>query len=102
MSTRREIPADAPAFDPGRSDYPLGGEKTGPIWRAAWWLMRDMGEHSGAAVVEHIRREIPDAHPETVRLILRRAAVAGILESEIRQVQGKRGSRGMAHYRIKR
>lgn len=97
-NTRREVPADAPAFDPDRSDYPLGGAKTGPIWRAAWSVLVDETEHvSGADLVDDVIERVPDAHPETVRQILRRAVVAGILESEIRLAQG----RNRAHFRIK-
>lgn len=98
--TRRDIPVDAPAFNPERSDYPLGGAKVGPIWRAAWAELRHNGRVSlsGADLVTRVQRMIPDAHPETIRLILRRAAVAGILESEIRL----HAKRNRAHYRIKR
>lgn len=98
--TRREIPTDAPAFDPGRSDYPLGGAKTGPIWRNAWAVLRDARGDAlpGDTIVECVRLIVQDAHPETVRQILRRAAVAGILESEIRL----HNKRNRAHYRIKR
>lgn len=99
--TRREIPADAPAFNPGRSDYPLGGAKVGPIWRAAWTYLRmGPGYVVGSEIVEGVRLVIPDAHPETIRQILRRAVVAGILESE--QRSGGKPARTRAHFRIKR
>ena len=94
---------DAPAFDPERNDYPLSGEKVGPIWRAAWRLLRDLGEHSIRNVIEHVQSEIPDANPETVRQIMRRAVRAGVITSRIGTGKDGRGtSRPMAFFRIER
>lgn len=95
-----EIPKDAPAFEPARSDYPLGGEKTGPIWRAAWRILRDAGKRyvSSDDALAQVQYAIPGANRETVRNILYAAVRAGVLETDKRP-HGRYAN--MTHFRIK-
>ncbi|HEU4753933.1 MAG TPA: hypothetical protein VFU47_12565 [Armatimonadota bacterium] len=94
---------EAPAFDPERNDYPLGGAKTGPAWRTAWRVLQERpGDFLDAAeVVERMMAESGLAS-FTAHHLLRQAARVGLLEQEIRYVPGTRGVRRRAHYRVKR
>lgn len=89
----------APPFDPDktRSDYPLGGEKTGPAWRFAWEILyRDPTRYLDAVDIVSEVAAVLKVNARTVRNLLMAAERAGILEKEIRLS----GHRNRAHYRI--
>ncbi len=85
--------SEAPTFPSGlpgwkSSRYPLGGAKTGPAWRAMWRALGGLpdGEWvSGDALVSLGAIEA-SCTPETCRVLLTRAANAGVLERERRLV----------------
>jgi hypothetical protein len=88
----------APAFDPDRGDYPLGGDKTGPIWTTLWSLLSDGNLWSSVDLLRETCKALPDANRETVRNIAYGAVRAGILEL-VKRPRGRYAA--MAHFRIK-
>jgi hypothetical protein len=85
---------EVPNFYPN-SSYPLGGERIGPAWRAAWSVL--LAEPRGVpgptlVVAMCLAADIVD---KTASLLLQKARKAGILE--VRYVKGRRR---VAWYRI--
>jgi len=94
-------PADAPALnDRPRSNYPLGGTKTGPAWRYAWECLREAytvpGEFVPSSEIASRVAERTDASPDTVKNLLLSAYRFGVLVKSYRMVN----SRTQACYRI--
>lgn len=90
--------ATAPDLTPG---YPSKGPRMGPAWSDLWAMLTKSGpdflDGREAAVAVAARRKMS---PDSLVAMLARARTAGLLESEIRRVQGSRGPRSRAHYRI--
>lgn len=90
-STEAQMINDAPALPRKRGDrhsknYPLGGIKTGPAWRAVW---RALGDSPCPVWQEHlvqIGAAAGDANPATVRTMLARFRDAGIIRADKRLI----------------
>lgn len=76
----------APNF---KGNYPLGGERIGPLWREMWEALADGAWRSGGTLAGTCApRHGLDA--KTARGILRQAAKAGVLEQEYRARAGSK------------
>jgi len=94
-------PTDAPTLnDRPRSNYPLGGTKTGPAWRAAWNMLRKAhgkpDEFLPSSEIATYASESCGASPDTVKNLLLSAYRFGVLVKSYRMVN----SRTQACYRI--
>lgn len=88
----------APDIKPG---YPSKGKRLGPAWRDLWSALADSGDYQdGRALATPIAIR-HDLAPATLVAVLSRAALAGLLEKEGRNVISGRGNRKRTHYRIK-
>ena len=83
---------DAPNF--GTSNYPGGGEKIGPAWRAAWVQMFDRRWYY-VRDLEQIMCGETGIAPVTARNLLRQARTRGLLEVRYEMY----GNRAQAEYR---
>ena len=99
-----ETSTPAPAF--GRrarnraQAYPLGGRKTGPAWRAMWRALLAETEPMPDETLRAIGAAAGECVETTAKLLLIRAANAGVLERTYRDVPGRRGPRRHVFYRI--
>lgn len=89
------IPAEPPVLtDRSRSDYPLGGKKTGPAWRCAWSLLReahDSGVYLPSSVVAaRVTEKVPEVSTDTVKNLLLSAFRFGVLSKVYRDVNSRR------------
>ena len=87
---------EAPNFGPD-SSYPLGGERIGPAWRAAWTALLAEPRGIPAPALKIAMCAAADIIDKTAELLLQKARKAGILE--VRYVKGRRR---VAWYRIAR
>lgn len=91
--------SEAPSFPTGtdwKSDvYPMGGAKTGAAWQAAWDALSRLprGEWIGSAELIRFAAWDAECTEGTVRVILVRAANAGVLERKYEQGGERRRSR---------
>ena len=98
-----------PDISPG---YPSKGKKLGPAWSTMWTVLAESGtefQDGKELAIETAKRY--KLVPATLQAVLARAAVAGLLDREIRPVgtsvrkAGARavyaGYRSRVHYRIK-
>lgn len=100
------VDIDAPDIpDPTRKSggrgYPSAGAKLGPAWRKAWgeMLRADTEYLDGRELANEVAADGEVSH-ETVLGILARAARAGMLLKDSREVTGTRGIRRRVFYRI--
>ena len=63
------------------SDYPLGGEKLGPAWIAAWEFMEDF-RWKGVRELERVMAEASGVAPKTAYGLLNKARSMGFLEAK--------------------
>lgn len=89
------IPTEPPVLtDRPRSDYPLGGKKTGPAWRCAWSLLRqahESGEHLPSSVVAaYVTERVPEVSADTVKNLLLSAFRFGVLTKQYQDVNSRR------------
>ena len=78
---------DAPALPRKRGDrhsknYPLGGVKTGPAWRAVWQVLGAVNAPIWQEHLVQIGAAAGDANPATVRTMLARFRDAGIIRAD--------------------
>lgn len=100
MNTITHAP-DFPGGRPGQtSGYPSKGAKVGPAWDEIWRRLEaaqdalDGRELAAAVAPTH------DLQPATLVALISRAAKAGILSREPREVTTGRGPRTRTFYRI--
>lgn len=85
---------EAPNFTSSGS-YPLGGERIGPAWRAAWAALLAEPHGVSAPTLKAAMCTAADVVDKTAELLLQKARRAGVLE--VHYVQGHRR---VAWYRI--
>ena len=78
-----------------RGNYPLGGERIGPGWRAIWRALPERGWIEAAPFAVHLAEQT-GLSPDTVANLLRQAGGAGILEKRYRDARSRR----RAFYRV--
>lgn len=83
---------DAPNFS---RNYPLGGERIGPAWRAMWRTLPEGGWVEGASF-SHLLAGQTGLAPKTIAGLLWKAEKVGILTKKI--VGAGNGRR--VHYRV--
>lgn len=72
---------DAPKLTKrSNSDFPLGGEKLGPAWIAAWEFMEDC-RWKGVRELQEVMAEASDVAPKTAYNLLNKARIMGFLEA---------------------
>jgi hypothetical protein len=87
---------EAPSFPSGTgwksARYPLGGAKTAGAWRAMWQAMAGLpaGEWAESGALAEVGMRAAACSVETARVLLTRAANAGVLEREYRMTAGRR------------
>ena len=87
---------EVPNFYPN-SNYPLGGERIGPAWRAAWAALLAEPRGIPAPTLKIAMCAAADIIDKTAELLLQKARKAGILE-----VHYVKGRRRVAWYRSAR
>lgn len=82
-----------------RAAYPMGGVKTAPAWRAMWEALYDArGEWVRGTELDAIGADAGRCAPMTAKLLLHRAAQAGVIEKDKAMV----ASRWQVRYRVVR
>lgn len=93
------IPTEPPVLtDRPRSDYPLGGKKTGPAWRCAWELLRQAHASTeylpssvvAARVTEKCAANGVTVSVDTVKNLLLSAFRFGVLTKQYQDVNSRR------------
>lgn len=69
---------DAPNFE---KNYPLGGDRIGPVWLDLWGRLSLAEWLSGPDIAHEIAKTRGTVQPATVKQLLWRAEQVGILES---------------------
>lgn len=106
MNTTTKAP-DFPGGRPGQnSGYPSNGASIGPAWQDLWDLLRASPDN--ALNGRELASQVAPRHnlePSTLVALLSRAAKAGLLEREQRQVTvpvlDREAKRSQTFYRIK-
>lgn len=81
----------------GSDAYPMGGVKTGPAWRGMWEALCDArGEWVPGVALDEIGAERGRCSDWTAKLLLHRAAGAGVIEKDKTVV----GGRWQVRYRV--
>ncbi len=100
MTTQIKAP-DFPAKPNQTRGYPSGSRRLGPAWNEMWAAISTATDAvEGNTLAAEVAPKYGLA-PATLIGLLSRAASAGLLQSESRQVVGSRGHRPRAFYRIK-
>lgn len=75
----------APNF--GKSNYPMGGERIGPAWQAAWDILCDGEWHNSRPVKDAMTAAGPILDL-TANEVLRQSARSGLTERRVRRGVG--------------
>jgi hypothetical protein len=97
-SDEENVPDPDPAPDfplgrgkPGMKPYPGGGAKVGPAWRAMWGAMGVAGDQfTSGEELEEVGACAGDCEPWTAKLLLVRAANAGLIERDYELIKSRR------------
>lgn len=82
----------------GADAYPMGGVKTAPAWRAMWRALVDAGEDwVRGAELDEVGSLAGRCSPWTAKLLLHRAADAGVLDKDKTVIDG----RWQVRYRVR-